>query len=152
MADPLGIAAQLLSPAFAKVAGAPATDPVVRASDHADAQANGALDVARRLGRNPRQVAGEILAATGANPVASLDVAGPGFINVTFRGPFLDERSQLFGRRLHEFVQKRLAHDAGRGLIARHRQRQVVLFQQPRDEFATLDGRLFRVQLVELAA
>ena len=69
MADPLGIAAQLLSPAFAKVAGAPATDPVVRASDHANAQANGALDVARRLGRNPRQVAGEILAATDANRV-----------------------------------------------------------------------------------
>ncbi|MBY0290476.1 hypothetical protein [Mycobacterium sp. PSTR-4-N] len=58
MADPLGIAAQLLSPAFAKVAGAPDIDPVVRTSDHADAQANGALDVARRLGRDPRQVAG----------------------------------------------------------------------------------------------
>ena len=98
MADPLGIAAQLLSPAFARVADAPDIDPVVRTSDHADAQANGALDVARRLGRNPRQVAGEILAATDANPVASLDVAGPGFINVTFRGPFLDEQMTLMSQ------------------------------------------------------
>lgn len=95
MADPLGIVAQLLSSAFAKVAGAPDIDPVVRASDHADAQANGALDVARRLGRNPRQVAEEILAATDADSVATLDVAGPGFINVTFRGPFLDEQMTL---------------------------------------------------------
>ena len=32
---------------------------------------------------------------TDASPVASLEVAGPGFINVTFRGPFLDEQMTL---------------------------------------------------------
>jgi arginyl-tRNA synthetase len=95
MADPLRIATRLLSPAFANVAGAPGTDPVVRASDHADAQANGALNVAKRLGRNPRQVAEEILATTVAGPVALLAVAGPGFINITFRDSFLDSQIAL---------------------------------------------------------
>jgi arginyl-tRNA synthetase len=42
-----------LSAAFAAVAGRP-VDPVVRASDRADAQANGALALAKELGRPPR--------------------------------------------------------------------------------------------------
>ena len=32
-------------------------DPVLRPSDHADFQANGALALAKRLGRNPRELA-----------------------------------------------------------------------------------------------
>ena len=56
MADPLTLLAERLSPVFADLAGAPA-DPVVRPSDHADAQVNGALPLAKALGRNPREVA-----------------------------------------------------------------------------------------------
>ena len=40
-----------------RVAGRPGVDPVVRPSDRADAQANGALALAKELGRNPREVA-----------------------------------------------------------------------------------------------
>ena len=90
MADPLVTVAQLLAPAFARVAGADA-DPVVRPSDRADAQANGALAVAKALGRNPREVATEVaaIAAAELDRIATLEVAGPGFINVTFADDFI---------------------------------------------------------------
>jgi arginyl-tRNA synthetase len=73
-----------LAPAFAAVAGEPA-DPVVRRSQRADFQADGALALARRLGRNPRDIAAEIVErAELADVAATVEVAGPGFINVTF--------------------------------------------------------------------
>ena len=64
MADPLNTVAARLLPAFATVAGVPldeAPDPVVRPSEHADAQANGALPLAKELGRNPRELANQVL-------------------------------------------------------------------------------------------
>ena len=59
MADPLHTISSTLAEAFAAVAGLPADeiDPVVRPTDRADAQANGALALAKQLGRNPREVA-----------------------------------------------------------------------------------------------
>ena len=57
MADPLHVLAARLQPAFDAVAGRPGVDPVVRPSDRADAQANGALPLAKALGRNPREIA-----------------------------------------------------------------------------------------------
>jgi arginyl-tRNA synthetase len=42
MADPLDLLAQRFADAFAALAGSP-VDPVVRPSEHADAQVNGAL-------------------------------------------------------------------------------------------------------------
>jgi arginyl-tRNA synthetase len=93
MADPLVTVAELLAPAFAAVAGSGAeVDPVVRPSEHADAQANGALPLAKQLGRPPREVAAEIVNATDLTGKATLEVAGPGFINVTFDDPFLLEQ------------------------------------------------------------
>ncbi|MBI5090488.1 MAG: arginine--tRNA ligase, partial [Actinobacteria bacterium] len=91
MADPLLTVARLLAPAFERVAGQPDVDPVVRPSDHAHAQANGALALAKQLGRPPRQVADELVAVAAADlgTIASLEVAGPGFINVTFTDEFL---------------------------------------------------------------
>jgi arginyl-tRNA synthetase len=88
MADPLFLVAELLAPAFARVAGEGA-DPVVRPSEHADAQANGALAVAKQLGRSPRDVAADVAAAADLHGVATLEVAGPGFINVTFAADFV---------------------------------------------------------------
>ncbi len=92
MADPLHTAASLLAPAFAAVAG-PQSDPVVRTSDRADAQANGALALAKQAGRNPRELASEVVAAAAASVqgVATLEVAGPGFINIVFSETFLAE-------------------------------------------------------------
>ena len=99
MADPLVIVAQLLAPAFAAVAGTDdAVDPVVRPSDRADAQANGALALAKQLGRKPRDVADEVVAAANLDGKATVEVAGPGFINVTFDDSFLtDQLSVLAG-------------------------------------------------------
>jgi arginyl-tRNA synthetase len=93
MADPLVIVAELLAPAFARVAGTDlAVDPVVRPSDRADAQANGALALAKQLGRKPRDVADDVVAAADLAGKATLEVAGPGFINVTFDESFLREQ------------------------------------------------------------
>jgi arginyl-tRNA synthetase len=90
MADPLLLLAQRFADAFAAVAGATA-DPVVRPSDRADAQVNGALGVAKALGRQPREVAMAVLEAVGdvSDMCASVEVAGPGFLNVTFSDAFL---------------------------------------------------------------
>jgi arginyl-tRNA synthetase len=96
MADPLVSVARLLAPAFAQVAGLPSQaapiDPVVRPSEHAHAQANGALPLAKQLGRSPRDVAADIVAAAQLDQIATLEVAGPGFINVTFGDSFLNQQ------------------------------------------------------------
>jgi arginyl-tRNA synthetase len=93
MADPLVIVADLLAPAFAAVAGTDVpVDPVVRPSDRADAQANGALALAKQLGRKPRDVADDVVAAADLGGKATVEVAGPGFINVTFDDSFLTQQ------------------------------------------------------------
>jgi arginyl-tRNA synthetase len=92
MADPLVSVARLLAPAFAQVAGTGDVDPVVRPSEHAHAQANGALALAKQLGRNPRDVASDVVAAAHLGDIATLEVAGPGFINVTFSDAFLNDQ------------------------------------------------------------
>jgi arginyl-tRNA synthetase len=71
-----------LSAAFATVTGT-ATNPAVRASAHADFQADGALAVARSLGLPPRTVAARVLAAADLTGLASAEVSGPGFVNLT---------------------------------------------------------------------
>jgi arginyl-tRNA synthetase len=92
MGDPLQILAERLQPAFDAVAGRAGVDPVVRPSDHADVQANGALALAKELGRPPREVAQAVLAAADLTDVASsVEVAGPGFLNVTFDNRWIAE-------------------------------------------------------------
>ncbi|NUO58320.1 MAG: arginine--tRNA ligase [Hamadaea sp.] len=71
-----------LRPAFDQVAGGSA-DPAVRRSQHADYQADGALALARELGRAPREVAAEVVARADLAGLADLEVVGPGFINIT---------------------------------------------------------------------
>jgi arginyl-tRNA synthetase len=90
MADPLATVAALLAPAFAEVAGRDGVDPVVRPSDRADAQVNGVLGLAKELGRNPREVAQAIIDTGVLDGVcSSVEVAGPGFVNVVFDDDFL---------------------------------------------------------------
>jgi arginyl-tRNA synthetase len=85
MSDPMELLAERLRPAFEAVAGRAGVDPVVRPSEHADAQANGALGLAKELGRPPREVAAEVLGAADLDGVASrTEIAGPGFVNITF--------------------------------------------------------------------
>ncbi len=95
MADPLVTISATLRDAFASVTGLPAEeiDAVVRPSDRADAQSNGALALAKRTGRNPRELA-QAVVDTGvlAGACSAVEVAGPGFINLTFEAGFLAEQ------------------------------------------------------------
>lgn len=51
--------------------------------DHGDWASNAAMKLAKGLGANPREFAAEIAAAlTATDGVASVEVAGPGFINI----------------------------------------------------------------------
>ena len=65
----------------------------LRVSQRADLQVDGALALARSLGRPPREVAGEVLSMAmerGLDRICeSAEVAGPGFINLTLSGEFL---------------------------------------------------------------
>ena len=63
---------------------------VGQSSDRTDFQADGAMALGKRLGRNPRDVAAEILEAVDLTGVArDVEVAGPGFLNVTLEATFL---------------------------------------------------------------
>jgi arginyl-tRNA synthetase len=74
-----------LAPAFQAVAGGPA-DPVLRRSQHADFQADGALALSKRLGQKPRDIAEKVLAQAELDDLcARAEISGPGFINITFR-------------------------------------------------------------------
>ena len=81
------------------VAGA---DPVLRPSERCDYQANGVMALAKQVGRPPREVADEIVGAADLDGVASVEVAGPGFINLTLSPTLLDAqlRSLLEDERL----------------------------------------------------
>lgn len=94
MADPLISVAERLAPAFSHVAGRPC-DPVVRPSERADAQANGALALAKELGVQPRDVAQKVLDAAGdlSDILASTEIAGPGFINLVFTDSFIAQQT-----------------------------------------------------------
>ncbi len=92
MADPIVTVSERLAPAFAKIAGvgSPIVDPVVRRSDRADAQVNGSLALAKQMGKSPREVANAILEVAELGDICSeIEIAGPGFVNLTFSNKFL---------------------------------------------------------------
>lgn len=63
--------------------------PVLRPSTHADYQANGALPLAKTLGRKPREVADAIVAELDLAGIAAVEIAGPGFLNITLDDAYL---------------------------------------------------------------
>ncbi len=78
-----------LGRAFEVVAGA-GVDPSVRRSQHADYQADGALAAARRMKSNPREVAARVVEQAALDDLcASVEISGPGFINLTIRDDVL---------------------------------------------------------------
>jgi arginyl-tRNA synthetase len=83
--------------AFA-AAGMPAELGRVTVSDRpdlADFQSNGALAAAKAAGRNPREIAGLAAAALADDPrLASVEIAGPGFINLRVTGATLADRAE----------------------------------------------------------
>jgi len=86
MTDPQRALAQLMSGALAAAFGPDYADadPVIRPSQFADYQSNVALPLAKRLNRPPRDVAAELAGHLGGSDVvATAEVSGPGFINLT---------------------------------------------------------------------
>jgi arginyl-tRNA synthetase len=82
---------QRLATAFESVAGEP-VDPAVRRSQHADFQSDAALGLARTLKDNPRAIAERVVAAADLAAVCTtVQISGPGFINLTVADPLLGE-------------------------------------------------------------
>ena len=82
--------------AFAQL-GLPAELGRVTASDRpdlADFQSNGALSAAKRVGRNPRELAAAAAEILSADPrFSAVEVAGPGFINLKLSDATLSQRA-----------------------------------------------------------
>jgi arginyl-tRNA synthetase len=96
MPDAFSVLLQRLQAAFDAVV--PGADPVLRASDRADFQANGALPLAKQVGRSPQQVAAEVVAAASLDDIcAAVDVSGPGFINLTLSDEFVSDQVAFMG-------------------------------------------------------
>jgi arginyl-tRNA synthetase len=93
----------------------PGADPVLRTSDRGDYQANGVMALAKRLGRVPREVADEIVSVAQLGDVADVEIAGPGFLNLTLRPSFLDEQLRT------------LALDPRLGIVAATSPKRVII-------------------------
>ncbi|MBX3258681.1 MAG: arginine--tRNA ligase [Labilithrix sp.] len=66
------------------------TPPVLRRSNRADFQADVALGLGRKLGRPPREIAEALVAKLDlAGLVEKVEIAGPGFVNLTLTGEWL---------------------------------------------------------------
>jgi arginyl-tRNA synthetase len=66
------------------------TDPLIRPSSFGDYQANLAMSLAKRLRRAPREVAAALVEHLEVGDVCeSVEVSGPGFINLTLRADWI---------------------------------------------------------------
>jgi arginyl-tRNA synthetase len=66
-------------------------DPLVRRSDRADFQANLAMSLGKALKRPPRDVAQALILALEVEDLCEkVEIAGPGFINLTLKNSYLD--------------------------------------------------------------
>jgi arginyl-tRNA synthetase len=97
MSDLKSVLGEAVGAAFA--AGGMAADlgrvTVSDRPDLADFQCNGALAAAKAAGRNPREIATAVAERLKDDPsLSSVEIAGPGFINLRLTGPALAERAQ----------------------------------------------------------
>jgi arginyl-tRNA synthetase len=87
----LSVIDSVLAPVFEELQ--PGATSGLRPSQRADFQVDGVLGLARTLGRPPREIAEEIVARAAARGLPEIcekvEVAGPGFINLTLSGEFL---------------------------------------------------------------
>ncbi len=93
----------------------PGADPVLRPSDRTDYQANGVMGLAKTIGRPPREVAEELLGQLDLADLAEVEIAGPGFLNITLTPAFL-------ARQLNDLVA-----DARLGIAAAEAPRTVLI-------------------------
>jgi arginyl-tRNA synthetase len=96
MSDLKGSLSEAVEAAFAAF-GLPPELGRVTASDRpdlADFQSNGALAAAKRVGKNPREIAAGVAEALAGDPrLAAVEIAGPGFINLKLTDAALSERA-----------------------------------------------------------
>jgi arginyl-tRNA synthetase len=96
MTDPEAALGALVRQALADQLGAEfaAADPLIRPSGFADYQSNVAMSLSRQLGRAPRDIAGQVAARlAGDDAVASVEVSGPGFINIILSDEWIAAQS-----------------------------------------------------------
>ncbi|MFZ1588422.1 MAG: arginine--tRNA ligase [Candidatus Microthrix parvicella] len=116
MIDPVKVLTQRLADAMTAAApDAGGIDPVVRPSDRADFQANGIMGLAKRMGINPRELAQQVLDAAELDGVATAEIAGPGFLNLTLDEAFL-------GHSVAEAI-----GDEAQGIVASQEPQRVVI-------------------------
>jgi arginyl-tRNA synthetase len=113
MTSTYDIVRERLQAAFDEVV--PGADPVLRRSERSDYQANGVMALAKQVGRSPRELAEHIAGRADLSGVASVEVAGPGFLNLTLSPQLLD--SQL----------RALLEDPRLGVAVARRPRTVVI-------------------------
>jgi arginyl-tRNA synthetase len=96
MSDLKTVLGEAVEAAFA-AEGVPADLARVTASDRpdlADFQSNGALAAAKRLGKNPREIATAVAERLkGDARLSSVEIAGPGFINLKLADAALSDRA-----------------------------------------------------------
>ena len=83
MLDAASVLGDRVSAAIESAFGLSGVDPVLRPSQFADTQANAALALAKRIGRNPREAAAAINEHLDLSDVGTVEVSGPGFLNIT---------------------------------------------------------------------
>ena len=80
MTSTYDLLASRLQKAFDSVA--PGADPVLRPSDRSDYQANGVMALAKQVAKPPREVAELVVGALDLSDIATVEIAGPGFLNL----------------------------------------------------------------------
>ncbi|MGH9121552.1 MAG: arginine--tRNA ligase, partial [Acidimicrobiales bacterium] len=114
MTAPLSSLPELLQRGFDAVEKG--ADPVLRPSTRpgVDFQANGALALAKRLGRPPREIAAEAVAGSGLEAVCSaVEVAPAGFVNLTLAPEYVSAEVA----RMAADPRLGVAGDAGRKVV-----------------------------------
>ena len=92
MADPQQVLGARVRDALGAAYGATYADadPLIRPSSFADFQSNAALSLAKKLGKPPRDVAGEIISHLDVSDISEAPtVSGPGFVNFTLRSEWI---------------------------------------------------------------
>ena len=107
-----------------KAAGAQNSPAIIRQSgkpEYGHYQANGIMGAAKKLGKNPLELAQQTLKTLVDNigDSATFEIAGPGFINVTFSRKFITD------------CLTEMANDKRLGVIAQTRQKVVVDYSSP---------------------
>ena len=113
MTSTYDLLASRLQKAFDSVV--PGADPVLRPSDRSDYQANGVMALAKQVGKPPREVAELVVAALDVADIATVEIAGPGFLN-------LNLTTQVFNTQLRE-----LSNDPRLGLQKTSAPKTVVI-------------------------